>query len=105
MGKKKVNNPKVSCARRRKEDKIEPTTNSWEIERKYAYEIKLKNHLDPHWAVCFEGWTIINVDNDEVILTCSSVDHAGLHGALDKIRDLNLAIIYVKRISFDSSGT
>ncbi len=105
MGKKKVNNPKVSCARRRKEDKIEPSTNTSEIERKYAYEIKLKNHLDPHWAVWFEGWMITNVENDEVVLTCPSTDHAGLHGALNKIRDLNLTLIYVKRISSDPSGT
>ncbi len=101
MGKKKINNPKVSDAKWRKEDKIEPTTNRSEVEGKYSYEIRLKNHLDQHWAVWFEGWTITNVENDEVILACSRTDHAGLHGVLDKIRDLHLALIYVKRISSD----
>ncbi len=89
---------------RKEESKIETTTNESKIKRKYAYEIRLRNHLDQHWAVWFEGWTITNVGNDEVILACSSTDHAGLHGALDKIRDLNLAIIYVKQIPPEPSG-
>ncbi len=89
---------------RKEEGKIETTSDGSEVKRKHAYEIRLKNHLDQHWAVWFEGWTITNVGDDEVILSCASTDHAGLHGALDKIRDLNLTIIYVKQISPDTAG-
>ncbi len=105
MGKKRKGNRINGNASRKVEGNIESTKNRSDIRKKYAYEIRLKNHLDQHWAIWFEGWTITNVDDDEVILVCSSTDHAGLHGVLDKIRDLNLTIIYVKRISPDQSGT
>ena len=68
------------------------------MDNKYGYEIRLKNHLDQQWANWFDGWTITNIGNDEVILTCSVTDHAGLHGVLDKIRDMNLTIISVRQI-------
>ncbi len=71
--------------------------------RKLAYEIRLENHLQGHWAACFDGWTVTNIGIDEVVLVCSCTDHAGLHGALDKIRDLNLTLISVKRMPIDSS--
>lgn len=105
MVKNRKNSPKESSTDRRKEDKIEPTTKGPAINRKFAYEIWLQDHLDQRWADWFDGWTITNVEDNEVILTCKSIDHAGLHGALDKIRDLNLTLIYVKRISPDPFGT
>jgi hypothetical protein len=63
-----------------------------------AYEIYVKDHLDSHWFDWFEGWTITNLDHAQVRLTCTNVDQSGLHGALNKIRDLNLTLISVKRI-------
>ncbi len=83
LGEKGSNNPGLS-------DKV--------MENKYGYEIRLKNHLDKQWANWFDGWTITNIGNEEVILTCSETDHAGLHGVLDKIRDLNLTLISVQQI-------
>ncbi len=105
MAKKRMNAPKESSTDRREEDKIEPTPKGSVTERKFAYVIRLHNHLEPHWAAWFDGWTITNVENDEVILTCLNTDHASLHGALDKIRDLNLTLISVKRIPSDPSGS
>ncbi len=72
---------------------------------KPGYEIRLRNHLQARWAEWFDGWTITNIENDEVILTSSCTDHAGLHGVLDKIRDLNLTLISVRQISADPSGS
>jgi hypothetical protein len=63
-----------------------------------AYEIYLKDHLDSYWSDWFEGWTITNLDPALVRLTCSNMDPSGLHGALNKIRDLNLTLISVRRI-------
>ena len=63
-----------------------------------AYEIYVKDHLDSYWFDWFEGWTITNLDNAQVRLTCSNVDQSRLHGALNKIRDLNMTLISVKRI-------
>ncbi len=105
MVKNRKNSSKESSTDRRKEDKIDSAIKGPAIKRKFAYEIRLQNHLDQRWADWFDDWTITNVEDDEVILTCKSIDHAGLHGALDKIRDLNLILIYVKRISPDPSGS
>ncbi len=69
---------------------------------KHSYEIRIKNHLDAAWADWFDGWTITNLDNGEAILFCPDADHAALHGVLDKIRDLNLALISVRQV--DSGG-
>ncbi len=82
---------------------LETETPGLVSEGKLAYEIRLENHLEQRWANWFDGWTITNVDEDEVILTCSSTDHAGLHGVLDRILDLRLTLISVKRIPVDSS--
>jgi len=65
----------------------------------FSYEIGLENHLETHWVKYFEGCSIKNLENGEVLLTTSSIDQAGLHGVLNKIRDLNLTLISVKKIS------
>lgn len=62
-----------------------------------AYEIRVKNHLDKHWAAFFVDWSIENLENGEVLLTISAIDQAGLHGALNKIRDLNLTLLSVRQ--------
>ncbi len=107
MGKRTLNNiqQKDCKTKRRKDEQIEPIPTGSIEQNKVAYEIRIANHLEQHWADWFDGWTITNVDNNEVILTCSGADHAGLHGVLDKIRDLNLTLISVKRISMEGSGS
>jgi len=60
-----------------------------------GYEIKIKGHLAIHWRAWFEGWSITNLENGEVLLRSSSVDQSGLHGALNKICDLNLTLVSV----------
>ncbi len=62
-----------------------------------SYEILLKDHLDPYWCGYFEGWIINNLENGEVLLTNSNIDQAGLHGVLNKIRDLNLTLLSVNK--------
>lgn len=63
-----------------------------------AYEIRVKDHLEKHWASYFIGWSIENLENGEVLLTIPNIDQAGLHGVLNKIRDLNLALLSVRQI-------
>jgi len=63
-----------------------------------TYEIRVKNHLDPCWHDWFDGWEITNLEDGEVLLTNASVDQSALHGALNKIRDLNLTLISVTQI-------
>jgi hypothetical protein len=81
-----------------------PSIGKLEIKMKTgaAYEIYLKDHLDSYWFEWFEGWTITNLDHAQVRLTCANVDPSGLHGALNKIRDLNLTLISVRRMEEES---
>ena len=67
-----------------------------------GYEIRVRDHLDPHWSAWFDGWTITNLEDGEVLLRSTNIDQSGVHGALNKIRDLNLTLISVVGISADS---
>jgi hypothetical protein len=69
-----------------------------EASSKAAYEIRFKDQLDPGWYSWFEGWMITNLEDGEVLLSCKEIDQSGLHGVLNKIRDLNLMLISVKRM-------
>lgn len=62
-----------------------------------AYEIRVKDHLEKHWSSFFSGWSIENLENGEVMLTIPNIDQAGLHGVLNKIRDLNLTLLSVRQ--------
>ncbi len=69
-----------------------------------VYEIKVKGHLDDRWLDWLEGTTIRRVDDDKngtdlTILRVVIADQPALHGFLAKIRDLNLTLISVRRLS------
>lgn len=68
---------------------------------KYGYEIRVAGHLDRHWCAWFEGWTITSLENGETLLRNTKVDQPALHSILNRIRDLNLALISVLRIRAD----
>jgi len=74
------------------------------IQTEIGYQIKIKDHLTSDWCEWFEGWTLNNLDNGEVLLTNPAVDQSALHGALNKIRDLNLTLISVAQISPDKGS-
>ena len=63
-----------------------------------VYQIRIKGHLDPHWASWFEGLAITLEDNGETLLTGPLVDQAALHGVLKKVRDLGVPLISVNRM-------
>ena len=67
-----------------------------------GYEIRIRDHLDTHWFAWFEGWEITNLENGEALLRRFSVDQSGLHGALNKIRDLNLTLLSVMQVHKES---
>jgi hypothetical protein len=62
-----------------------------------SYEILLKDHLESHWSEYFDGWAITNLEKGEVLLTNRNIDQAGLHGVLNRIRDLNLTLLSVSQ--------
>ncbi len=63
-----------------------------------VYEIRVKGHLDEHWTEWFAGLEISNLENGEAMLSGEIVDQAALHGVLNKVRDLNLALVAVSSI-------
>jgi hypothetical protein len=64
-----------------------------------GYEIRIKDHLNTYWYEWFEGWNISNLECGEVLLRRYNVDQSALHGALNKIRDLNLLLLSVTQTS------
>ena len=53
--------------------------------------------LDGRWSQWFEGLQIEN-QGGETILSGTLPDQSALHGILDKVRDLGLSIIAVRRL-------
>ena len=60
-------------------------------------KIKIKGHLDSTWKDWFDGLEIIKED-DHTLLLGDARDEAFVYGVLNKIRDLNLKLISVKKI-------
>ena len=67
------------------------------------YQIRVEGHLGEQWQSWFDGLTITNVEQGEAILSGSLPDQAALHGVLEKIRDLGLPLLEVRRIAPESS--
>jgi len=58
--------------------------------------IKIKGQLRPKWEDWFDNMKI-EVENGYTILSGKVPDQPALHGILNKIRDLNLELISLKR--------
>ena len=63
-----------------------------------VYQIRIKGHLDDHWADWFDGLTLTLEDSGETLLTWQVADQAALHGLLRKVRDLGMPLVSVNRI-------
>ena len=68
------------------------------------YQIRLKGHLGPQWATYFDGFTLTNSENGEVLLTGVITDQAALHGVLARIRDLGLPLLSVNCLASGEAG-
>jgi hypothetical protein len=70
------------------------------------YIIKVRSHLDDKKRYWFEGMAMTTGYDEEgrpiTTFTGYLADQAALHGVLAKIRDMNLPLISVGRVSSDS---
>jgi hypothetical protein len=63
-----------------------------------SYKIEIEGHLDAASLDWFEGLTIVNLENGKAVLSGRLTDQAALHGVLDRISSLGLALISVNPI-------
>ena len=65
------------------------------------FEIRVKGYLDGRWSEWFDGLKITNSENGVAVLSGEIVDQSALHGVLNKVRNLNLALISVTSVDPD----
>ncbi len=61
------------------------------------YEVRVEGVLERRWSEWFEGLEVESV-GDETILSGKLPDQSALHGILDKVRNLGLTVIEVRRL-------
>jgi len=62
-----------------------------------VYEIRIEGKLDPSWSEWLEGMTVTPLECSETLLSGLIADQAALHGLLNRIRDMNLKLVSVKK--------
>jgi hypothetical protein len=65
------------------------------------YELRIQGVLDHRWSAWFEGLQVSSDDRGQTTITGPVTDQAALHGLLDKIRDLGLPLLSVRRLDPD----
>ena len=67
------------------------------------YEIRVNGHLGTRWAAWFDGLAITSESDGTTVLRGSVVDQAALHGVLQKLRDVGIALISLKQVPSDNA--
>jgi len=67
------------------------------------YVIRIQNHLDTHWENWFEGMSFKHAGDGQTILSGEVEDQSALLGLLEKIHNLNLTIISVRKVGYSSN--
>ena len=67
------------------------------VNKSCNYEIRVEGHLAESWSDWFEGLSIHNDTNGEMVLSGELTDQAALFGVLNKIHALNVTLISVNR--------
>jgi hypothetical protein len=68
------------------------------VSKVIIYEIRVRGHLDNHWAAWFAPLTMQKNIDGETALAGPVRDQAELHGLLVKVRNLNVILLSVNRI-------
>lgn len=69
----------------------------------HTYAIRVQGHLDQHWSAWLDGLAISYDADGTTVLQGPLVDEAALHGVLNKVRDLALPLLEVRREQIDAS--
>jgi len=68
------------------------------------YQIRVGGTLPDNWSDWFGGFEIENLPTAETMLTGEIIDQASLHSILQRIRDLGMTLIEVKKIEQKNEG-
>lgn len=68
------------------------------------YSIRIAGHLAPRWAKWLDGLDLRHETDGTTLLSGSLPDQSALFGVLTKIRDLNLVLLSVERVSASDAG-
>jgi hypothetical protein len=69
------------------------------------YEIRLRGHLDSRWAAWFDGLSLTNSSDGTTVIRGPVADQAALHGLLQKVRDMGLALVSVTQVEAGQPST
>ena len=64
------------------------------------YEVSVQGVLDGRWAAWFEGLQVTD-DGRQTVISGPVADQAALHGLLNRVCDLGLVLISVRRLDPD----
>lgn len=65
------------------------------------YQIRVKGHLDARSMRWFEGLNVSLQPNGVSVISGPILDQAALHGILNRIRDLGLPLLLVRRTDLE----
>lgn len=68
-------------------------------EQPSIYHIRVAGHLDDRWQGWFEGLSVTALSSGETLISGEIIDQSALHGYLNRIRDLGLELICLKKDS------
>jgi hypothetical protein len=61
------------------------------------YEILVEGQLDPAWSEWLDGMTIQPLEGGQTLLHGPLPDQAALYGLLNRLRDMNVRLVWVKQ--------
>ncbi len=64
-----------------------------------SYEILVEGQLDPHWCNWLEGLSLEHLPDGNTRITGVLSDQVALRTVVERIFDLNLSLILIRRIS------
>jgi hypothetical protein len=67
------------------------------------YEVRVEGVLDGRWSEWFEGLEMKS-EGGKTILSGTLPDQPALHGLLNKVRDLGLTVVAVRRVPSGEEG-
>jgi hypothetical protein len=65
------------------------------------YQIRVKGVLDSRWSAWFDGLQVTSDDHSHTVIAGPVTDQAALHGLLNRIRDLGMELLEVRRVDPD----